>query len=308
MTLLQKAVSPRLSRAYLNEGYDRVGGHVVRVADVRFARSITDLAAVHGLHAPGSGWTADAGWVDLLRFDTTWAMRYLGEPGFAVPLWWLLPTRVPPGAQLVRRYADGGLELLARYGHVGTGWMPTDRERPAPVMAPLSVCAGPVVRWRGTHIEADLVDGYVIVATSTEPDLTQGFWPGAPGRWYRQVDPSEIDDVLVLDVTATWRGLRVRVVDQVLRDGRQVAHIVPAADDVDAARGRGMRALDADVLDAWVDLDELAVLRSQRLEAPAGAHWQPPAPAHDDTPLPGPELGAEPGAEGATDPSTGTTG
>ena len=308
MTLLQKAVSPRLSRAYLEEGYDRVGGHVVRVADVRFARGLDDLAAVHGLHAPGSGWTKDAPWVDLLRFSTTWAMRYLGEPGYVVPLWWLVHTRVPPGTQLVRRHADGALELLARYGHVGTGWTPADRTRCAPTMPPLSACVGPVVRWRGAHLEADLLGDDVVLATSTAPAPSAGFTPGAPGRWFRQVERREVDDVLVLDVTASWRGMRVRVADQTLRAGRQVAHIVPAADDLEAARARGMVALDADVLGAWVDLDELADLRSQRLPAPADAYGQPPTPAVDEEPLPGPEQPAAGAAGGSGAPGGGAPG
>jgi hypothetical protein len=309
MTLLQKAVSPRLSRAYLDEGYDRVGGYVVRVPDVRFARTTQELAAVHGLHDEASGWTPDAPWIDLLRFDAAWYLRYLSEPGFVVPLWWLLHTRVPPGTQLVRRYADGGMELLARYGHLGTGWTPLDRELDPPRMAPLSVCAGPVVLWHGTHVEADVVDDRIVVATSTDPRGNLDLWPGAPGRWYRQVDPAQVVDVFNLDVSASWCGMRVRVADQSLDGaGRQVARIVPAADDVAAARTRGMTLLDLDVAEAWVSLDDLTDLRSERIEAPAQASWRTAA-AEDDAPLPVPELptaadqDGTAGADQSTDPA-----
>lgn len=34
MTLVQKASTPQLSAAYLGSGFDRVGGFVVRTADV----------------------------------------------------------------------------------------------------------------------------------------------------------------------------------------------------------------------------------------------------------------------------------
>ena len=306
MTLLQKAVSPSLSRAYLDEGYDRVGGFVVRVSDVRFARTTRELAAVHGLNGDGSGWTPDSPWIDMLRFDAAWYLRYLSEPGFVVPLWWLLHTRVPPGTQLVRRYADGGLELLARYGHLGTGWTPADREVAGPPMAPLSVCAGPVALWRGAHIEADVVDDRIVVGASTDPAGATDLWPGASGRWYRQVDPSQVKDVFTLDVTATWNGMRVRVADQSIEQGRQAARIVPAADDVRAGVTRGMDLLDVDVAQAWVALDELADLRSERVEGPADARWRTAA-ADDDAPLPVPELAPDRAPDGTTD-APGVTG
>jgi len=267
MTLLQKTVSPRLSRAYLDEGYDRVGGYVVRVSDVRFATSLADLAAVHGLTAPGSGWTPQSPWIDVLRFEADWYLRYFGEPGYAVPLWWLMHTRVPPGAQLVRRYAEGGTELLARYGHLGTGWRPADPGADAPAMARLSQCVGAVASWNGAHYDADVVDGRVVIATSCSQPPEMGFWPGARSRWYRQLQHGELADVFGVEVCATWRGMAVHVADQVLAGNRQVARIVPAGDNVDEARSRGMTMLDVDVAEAWVLLDELDDLRSERVDA-----------------------------------------
>ncbi|MCL2454039.1 MAG: hypothetical protein FWD18_01865 [Micrococcales bacterium] len=285
MTLLQKTVSPRLSRAYLKEGYDRVGGFVVRVSDVRFATSTDDLAAVHGLRAPGSGWTPRSPWIDLLRFEADWYLRYLGQPGFAVPLWWLMHTRVPPGAQLIRRYAEGGTELLARYGHLGAGWRPADPHLTVPTMARLSQCVGPVAAWNGTHYDADVVDGRVVVATSTPQPQESGFWPGGQGRWYQQLHPAELTDVFGLEVAATWRGMPVHVVDQVLAGDRQVARIVPAGDNVEEARQHGMTMLDVDVLEAWVLLEELDDLRSQRLDSALPDALRPP-PTEGALPVP----------------------
>ncbi len=287
MTLLQKTVSPRLSRAYLDEGYDRVGGYVVRVTDVRFATSLTDLAAVHGLTAPDSGWTPQSEWIDVLRFESDWYLRYFGEPGYAVPLWWLMHTRVPPGAQLVRRYAAGGSELLARYGHLGTGWRRADPTAGAPTMTRLSQCVGAVASWNGAHYDADIVDNRVVIATSTPQPPQMGFWPGATGRWYRQLHPAEAADVFGVEVCATWRGMAVHVADQVLAGDRQVARIVPAGDDVDEARARGMTMLDVDVAEAWVLLDELDDLRSERLDAQLPSAVRPPDTADA---LPVPEL------------------
>jgi len=295
MTLLQKTVSPRMSRAYLKEGYDRVGGYVVRVADVRFATSMSDLAAVHGLTASGSGWTPDSPWIDLLRFEADWYLRYLGEPGYAVPLWWLLHTRVPPGALLVRRYAEGGTELLARYGHLGVGWRPADPGATPPAMTRLSQCVGAVASWNGTHYDADVVDGRVVVAASTPQPREAGFWPGAKGRWHRQLHPAELSDLFGVEVCATWRGMAVHVVDQVLAADRQVARIVPAGDNVEEARARGMTMLDVDVAEAWVLLDELDDLRSARLDTALPASVRPPA---TDDALPVPDV--------STLPATGT--
>lgn len=287
MTLLQRAVSPRLSQAYLSEGYDRVGGFVVRVSDVRFATSTADLAAVHGLHAADSGWTAQSPWIDLLRFEADWYLRYLGEPGYAVPLWWLMHTRVPPGAQLMRRYADGGMELLARYGHLGTGWRPADPGRSVPRMAQLTQSVGTVAQWQGQTFDAELVDGRVILATSEPPDPQWGFWPGAPGRWYRQVLASEVSDLFGVEVTARWQGMAVAVVDQVTSRGQDLVRIAPLGDDIGTARSLSMVPLGADTFQAWVARSDLTELTALRWKAPDTSGWQPATDADDSIPVPG---------------------
>lgn len=47
MTVLQKAVLPGMSDAYLTRGFDRVGGFVVAAADVAWAQTPADLRTSH---------------------------------------------------------------------------------------------------------------------------------------------------------------------------------------------------------------------------------------------------------------------
>ena len=54
MTLMQKAITPALSHAYLTAGHDRLAGYVVRAADVSFATTPSQLFEVHGLGYPES--------------------------------------------------------------------------------------------------------------------------------------------------------------------------------------------------------------------------------------------------------------
>lgn len=265
MVLLQRAVSPALSRAYLREGRDRVHGFVVRVEDVAFARTPAELQAVHGLHAPGSPFGADDEWIDLLRFDAAPHLRYLPAAGYVVPLWWLMPARVPAGAQLVRRYADGSMDLLAVYEHVGTGWRALDREAPVPA-APISQCLGPVALWESMHLDADPVGDDLILASSQQPPEDAGFRLGGPSRWWRAVPRDDAQDLFCLEVTARWRGMSVRVVDQTLNGDLALARITPASDDVTGADERGLPVLDVDVVEGWVptfDLDDMTSARTE---------------------------------------------
>jgi hypothetical protein len=166
-------------------------------------------------------------------------------------------------------------------------------------MPQLSQCAGPVASWNGTHYDMDVIDGRVVVATSDPQPDALGFWSGAKGRWFRRLHPVEVDDVFAVEVTATWRGTAVHVVDQVLTGDRQVARVVPASDDVDEARGRGMTPLDVDVMESWVLLDELDDLTSKRLD-PALPQALRPSTAPDSLPVP--ELGADKPAGADADP------
>ena len=49
MPLMQKAVTPAVSAAILDHGYDRVSGFVLRAEDVRFATTAELLFEAHGL-------------------------------------------------------------------------------------------------------------------------------------------------------------------------------------------------------------------------------------------------------------------
>jgi hypothetical protein len=59
MSLIQKAVTPQLSNAYLTAGWDRVSGFVVEASTVAFATTPAQLFDVHALGFPGSPFSPD---------------------------------------------------------------------------------------------------------------------------------------------------------------------------------------------------------------------------------------------------------
>src|SRR6478609_343268 len=158
VTLMQKAVTPALTRAHLTAGHDRLAGYVVRAEDVAFATTPAQLFEVHGLGYESSPFSPYDRSIDVLRFESSPQLQYRDVPGYILPLWWLRHSRVPPGAELVRIYDNGTSTLLARYGDVGAGWTVTQLGAPRPSLASLSRCVGPVAKWHGAYLEADDIE------------------------------------------------------------------------------------------------------------------------------------------------------
>ncbi|UJP40485.1 hypothetical protein [Cellulomonas palmilytica] len=267
MTLMQKAITPALSRAHLEDGYDRMAGYVVRAEDVAFATTPAQLFEVHGLGYPGSPFRPDAHYIDLLRFESGPQLQYRDVPGYIVPLWWLRHSRITPGAELVRVFSDGSATLLARYGDVGTGWSATHLGH-RPALASLSRCVGPVAKWHSAYLEADVVDGgqTVVLALANPPLAETGFHQAPSGRWFRRVPREDVSELFELDLTARWNGLAVRVVDQ-WQDAQRyvVARISHLGDDLDHAEHLRLDRVEAGVYESVVYAAELTDIQTNQV-------------------------------------------
>ena len=275
MILMQKAVTPDLSAAHLTQGYDRIGGYVVRAADVAFATTPSQLYEVHGLGYPGSPFHRWDAHIDVLRFWSAPQLQYRDVPGYIVPLWWLRHSRIPPDAELVRVYRDGSSEALARYGDIGTGWTPAGRGMARPPMASLSRCVGPVAKWHGAYLEADVVDdGHTVVLALANPPLAEtGFEQAPSGRWFRHVPREAVTELFELDLTARWNGLAVRVVDQ-WQDAQRyvVARVSHLGDDLERAERLGLVRVEAGLYETDVYAAELTDLATNQV---VPATWSP---------------------------------
>nr|WP_234346562.1 hypothetical protein [Cellulomonas timonensis] len=291
---MQKAVTPAISAAILEDGYDRVSGLVLRAADVSFATTAEVLHEAHGLGFPGSPFRADAPWVDVLRFPSSGQLRFedavggtdeasrlrtggpfVDRPPFTglgfqsvrgrdVPQFWVMHTRVPAGSELVRVRADGTSATLARFVDVGHGWQAEDGAEPSGPA--LSRVVGLMARWRDAHFAADtLPDGDVVLASEVEPGL-DGFTRTTAGRWRRVVPRAEVAELFELVVTAMWGPLPVRVVDQWAdEDGAQVARVSSTGHDANLAESLGLEKVDAAAYEANVVMSALHDVTPARL-------------------------------------------
>ena len=128
-TILQKAITPQMSVAYLERGLDRVAGYVVPAADAASVTSTAGLFELHGLGFAGTPFSPDAP-IDILHLPVSPTAvvlpatggqdeegrrqtggPFLERPPFAgagftstgdlvVPLSWVEHTRLTPGARL----------------------------------------------------------------------------------------------------------------------------------------------------------------------------------------------------------------
>lgn len=227
---MQKAVTPAMSHAYLTTGYDRLAGFMVRAEDVAWATTPADVFDAHDLGFPRSPFSPRAQWVDVLRIVAEPQLVFedvyeLGDPRVlpsgvsldgTAPVWWLRHSRISPGSELVRCFPDGNAALLARYIDVGWGWQIFMHGARRTSATSLSRCVGPVARWHGGYVDADVIeDGEAVVLALSSPPLTEsGFDPTPAGRWRRVVARDEVSEIFEVDLTARWEGLPVRLVDQ----------------------------------------------------------------------------------------------
>lgn len=283
VSIMQKAVTPAQSRAILERGFDRVAGYVVQRADAEYADRPDELYQLHALGYEGSPFApADA--VDVLIFPVAATMRFedaiggtdrsdlartgggfLDRPPFlgtgfapvdrAVPVWWLAPTRVSPGAMLVRFQVSGDAEVLATYVDVATGWQVPGAEDRLP--ASPSVYVGTLASYQGGHRACDLMGDRVVM-----------FDPKSRGRI--DVARSEVGDVFELQYLGSWNGLDVRLVDRWSEAGEALARCVYLGHDADLAEGLRLDKLEAGVYELTVPEAQIDGIRTVALQVAGG--------------------------------------
>lgn len=282
MPTMQKAVTPAVAAAILEHGFDRVAGYVVAQADAASATTPSDLFRLHALGFAGSPFV-DGGPIDLLLFEPAPTMRFenaiggttreelqrtggpfLDRPPFtgtgfapfptAVPVWWLVPTRVPAGARLVRVTASGA-QVLAEYPDVATGWVVPGAEGRRPVQP--SAHVGTYATIDGRNRLADLVGDQVVI-----------YDPAVAGRI--EVPRDGVERLFELEIAASWNGLDVRVVAQWQSAGVATSRIAYLGHDTDLAEGLRLVKIEAGVYEATVPDTSLDAVRSSVLEVAGG--------------------------------------
>ncbi len=118
-----------------------------------------------------------------------------------VPVWWLHLTRVPIGASVWR--LDGGEPVgEAAYRGLARGWEGTRGYTPP---TPL---VGPSAQWQGQRYAAAFTAaGMEIFSSVQAPGLTRI----DDGRWHTEIAREQFEQVGVVEITARWHGLPVRV-------------------------------------------------------------------------------------------------
>lgn len=289
--MLQKAVTPKMTTAYLERGLDRVSGYLVPASDAASVTTTEGLFELHGLSFRGSPFAPDhpidilhvppspsittipaTGGTDQRSRQATGGTFIEHEPftgtGFAttgdvmVPLMWLEQTRIPTGARLWR-FSPGSdePELIGTYHGPAFGWQNhlADDEFHA---VPPSKLVGFVAKFDGEAYSADVTldeddkPQVVTLVSHTEPQIG-GFRQTDAGIWARKV-LAENAEVFTLRATSTWHDLPVRVVDQGPGpDGQASVHIVSLAHDAIAAEKAGFSRLDAGVYVKTVPQDDV---------------------------------------------------
>jgi hypothetical protein len=295
MSLLQKAVTPQLSNAYLTKGWDRVAGFVVEAATVAFATTPAQLFDVHALGFPGSPFSPDDPFVDVIRFPARATFRlekaiggvdqatraltggpFVDRPpfkgtGFApvaghiVPVWWMRHTRVVPNTQLVRVFADGTEKLLAVFANIADGWL-VDGESVGRA-TPFSRHVGTLAEWNGLYLTADVIDQgrRIVLATHSQPS-DERFVRTGRGMWKYEIPFEEATEVMELDIEAVWNGLELRIVDEsVAADGTKLSSGSYVGHNADFAEGLRLVKVDAGVYEITVPTNNLEGFRTTQL-------------------------------------------
>lgn len=326
--VLQKAVTPQMSTAYVERGLDRVFGYVVPAADVAGVTTTAELYELHGLGFPGSPF-APGRPIDVLHLPTppTAALvratggndaagrqatggPILDRPPFTgtglatvgdviTPLSWMEHTRLAPGTRLWR-FSPGAdePELVGTYHGVAFGWQNHLDGDTFHAVVP-SKYVGIVARTADGTFAADVRTGEdgrpaVVTVVSPAPDAEQhGFTKTSAGMWAKQLAPAEVSDLFEIHATARWHGIPVRIVDQGPDDqGVQRCRISSIATDADVAEKNLMDKIDPGVYETTVALSDLTdVSYSQRIPT-AWAKAEQVQRAQRGGPVPVPTVGA----------------
>ncbi|MFB6610036.1 hypothetical protein ACFCVO_06950 [Agromyces sp. NPDC056379] len=279
MSSIQKAVTPAQSAAILERGLDTVAGYVVRRADAEYADTPAELYRLHALGFAGSPFDP-AGAIDVLILPVAPTMQFedaiggterselaktggafLDRPPFlgtgfapvdrAVPVWWLAPTRVSPGTELVRYHQTGATEVLATYVDVATGWEIAGAVTRLPVTPSLLV--GTLAEVDGAYRACDLVGDLVVMLDAATGDRVESA-------------RRDVQRVFELQMLGSWNGLELRLVEQGSNAGEPIARCVYLGHDADIAEGLGLVKIEAGVYELVVLEAQLEGLRTTMLE------------------------------------------
>ncbi|GAA4427263.1 hypothetical protein GCM10023169_27010 [Georgenia halophila] len=292
-TILQKAVTPQMSAAYLGRGLDRVAGYVVPAADAAEVTTTAGLFELHGLDFDGTPFSPE-GPIDILHLPTSPTAvvvpatggvdeesrkatggTFIERPPFTgtgfttaedavVPLSWVEHTRLPSGSRLWRFTSDGEEpQLIGSYHGVAFGWQ-NHLEDDAFRAVPPSKLVGHVAKTEAGTYAADVTtdeDGrptVITLVTHVEPE-GKDFTRTDAGVWAKRIPADDAVEIFEMHATAKWRGVPVRIVDQGPNaEGEQVAHITSLLHDALAAERLGMDKLDVGVYEKTVALPELS--------------------------------------------------
>ncbi|TRW45985.1 hypothetical protein [Georgenia yuyongxinii] len=300
-TVMQKAITPQMSAAYLERGLDRVAGFVLPAAAASAVTTTAALFELHGLGFPGSPFSPDRP-IDILHLPvsptatllpatggTDEASRqanggkFLDRPPFAgtgfattgdvvAPLSWLEHTRISPGARLWR-FDPGAAEpeLIGTYHGVAFGWQNHLAADELHALAP-SKFVGHVAKLELGAFAADVKtddDGgptVVTLVTMSEQAEQHGFTRTKAGTWAKQVVAADVE-LFEIHAGARWHGIPVRIVDQgPAPDGQQLCRITSLAHDADVAERLLMDKVDAGVYETTAPLADLEdVVYAQRV-------------------------------------------
>ncbi|MFC8192045.1 hypothetical protein ACFUMH_10330 [Cellulomonas sp. NPDC057328] len=240
VTVLQKALLPWQSADVLSNGSSNVGGVVTLAGEAARLTTAADVASAYGWESDRVG--ASLEHVDVVRFPVDPLMRlttprdvpdapwptygtgFLRSPHL-VRAWVLERTRYPLGAECWRIAADGRQELVGVYQGAARGWSG------AQAYAPPVRFVGPRAVWRGVEHAADLVGDGQVELVAAGPAQPEGFTPARPMTWVRRVPVAECTQVSATVLEATWRSVRVRVLDTA-GDGARVLLQEPSGGEV----------------------------------------------------------------------------
>ncbi|HZK06394.1 MAG TPA: hypothetical protein VFC82_11215, partial [Actinomycetaceae bacterium] len=287
--VLQKAVTPAQVQAFLNEGFDRIGGYMVRAGEVSDVTAVADLRRLHHTDYEGSPFAGD-GPLHILHVDRSpsWQLvpaskmverDVMSTSGTVevneqlVEVLFLDHTRLTNGARLWRFEEGETPVLVATYLGPAYGWQDHSAGGALKTGTPYPSTGALAVVEEKAFV-ADVISGDDGVPTSitavaaVDPGGDLGFSQNDVGLWVRAFEHAELSALFELRVTATWNDLPVLVV-QVFRmpDGSRAQRIFSIARDWERARAAGLTELELGVWEANVSADEVTNVGPQEVAA-----------------------------------------
>lgn len=289
MTLvLQKAVTPAHVNAFLNEGYDRVSGYVVRAGEVSGVTSVADLRRLHHTDYEGSPFPAE-GPIHILHVDRSpsWQLTpatrlterdVMSTSGTVdvgeqlVEVFFLDHSRLTSGARLWKFEEGEDPQLVATYHGPAFGWQ-NHTEGDALRRSTPTPTTGALVVLKDKAFVADVssadngVPTSITAVSATEPPADFGF-EAHDNIWVRTVEHSDVTALFEVRVAATWNEHPVLLVHNFkLPDGQPVSRIVSAGRHWELARDAGLTEVELGVWEATVPSSEVKNIQPQEVAA-----------------------------------------